>query len=82
MSKEKISSLLAEQGKTAGNIAVKCKVSYTAVYRVMDCSSNSRRIRLEIARTLNKSPSFLWGGELPPQVLLVDDYEYMHNSAK
>jgi hypothetical protein len=39
----------------------------------------SRRVRLAIAKTLNMSPSMLWAGEIKPHVLLVDDYEYMHD---
>lgn len=81
MSKSTIMSLLDEQGKTAGNIVLKLGVSYTTVYKAMD-GKCSRRVRLEIAKMLNKSPSFLWSGEIEPDKLLVDDFHYTQSLLK
>lgn len=79
MSKETIIKLLREKGKTTGHIATALGVSYDAVYQTMDAkSTGSRRIRLFIAKTLGKSPSCIWAGEIKSQTLLVDDFEYMH----
>lgn len=78
MAKEIIIKLLAERGKTTGHIASQLNVSYNSVYQAMN-GGCSRRVRLAIAKTLNMSPSMLWAGEIKPHVLLVDDYEYMHD---
>jgi len=77
MARKIIKQMLKERGKTAGYVARKLKVSYEAVYKAMD-GGCSRRIRVFIARLLEMSPSMLWKGETDPQVLLLDDYEYMH----
>lgn len=81
MAKETIIKLLEEKGKTTGHVAMALNVTYQSVYETMDAKpTGSRRIRLYIAKLLQKSPSSIWAGEISPQKLLVDDYEYMHGS--
>lgn len=79
MSRETIKKLLDEKGKTSGQVALQLKVSYQAIYQAMD-GKCSRRVRVGIAKVLGRSPSSLWVGEVKPQVLAGDDYEYMHGS--
>lgn len=79
MSRETVKKLLAEKGKTSGQVALQLKVSYQAIYQAMD-GKCSRRVRVGIAKVLDRTPSSIWAGEVKPEILVADDYSYMHGS--
>lgn len=62
-------------GKTLAMYARRLNVSRKTIYAAAE-GGGSRRIRLEIARTLEMSPSLLWP-EQPKRQKIYDDVGYM-----
>jgi ABC-type lipopolysaccharide export system ATPase subunit len=71
-----IIELLKERNIKVGTLAKELKVDRSVVYQSIN-GEGSRRIRVKIAKALNKSPSMLWI-DSDKKTLMLDDYEYMH----
>lgn len=64
---------LEDKGYTVITFAEKCGVSRSAIYQTID-GEGSRKIRVEIARTIQKSPIDIWGDT---EKYLIDQGFYM-----
>lgn len=73
-----IDQIRKRTGKTLSMYARHLKVSRKTIYESAG-GSGSRRIRLEIARTLEITPSLLWP-DLPKRQRIFDDVDYMEMS--
>lgn len=70
--------ILKDKSITVSSICRKLNVKPQAVYQTLNCQSNSsRRIRLYISSLIGRPPSLLFPA-LPPNVKILDDFEFMN----
>lgn len=68
-------SLRDKTGISLAHFAKNLKVSRQTIYQSIK-GKGSRRIRIEIAKNIEISPSILWGSN-DDHVRIIDDLEYM-----